>query len=133
MNSRSFCKVILMVSAGLFLMSCASMPMTKGQAWLDSKKDNPTINVSGAWASTEWGSSTFKQEGKNVSGVLGDYPAKGVVSGDTLYLLMYSGSKVDYSAELKALDNNTLKGSYSKYSIVEQADSKRPINLKRLD
>lgn len=109
--------------------------MTKGQTWLDSKKDNPTINVSGSWISPEWGSARFKQENRNVSGALGDYPVKGVVSGDTLYLLMYSGSKVDYSAELKALDNNTLKGSYSKYSIVEheQAEYKKPINLKRLD
>jgi hypothetical protein len=109
------------------------MAMTKGQTWLDSKKDNPAINVSGTWTSPEWGSARLKQEDRNVSGALGDYPVKGVVSGDTLYLLMYSGSKVDYSAELKALDNNTLKGSYAKYSIVEQADYKKPINLKRLD
>ncbi len=132
MNSRSFCKAILLISCGLFLVSCG-VAMTKGQTWLDSKKDNPSINVTGSWTSPEWGSARFKQEGRDVSGALGDYPVKGVVSGDTLYLLMYSGSKVDYSAELKALDNNTFKGSYSKYSIVEQADYKKPINLKRLD
>ncbi len=132
MNSRSFCKVILLVSCGLFLVSCG-MAMTKGQTWLDSKKDNPTINVSGSWTSPEWGAARFTQVDRNVSGALGDYPVKGVVSGDTLYLLMFSGSKVDYSAELKALDKNTLKGSYSKYSIVEQSDQKKPIDLKRLD
>ncbi len=107
--------------------------MTKGQSWLDSKKDNPQINVTGTWTSPEWGTGRFKQENRNVEGVLGDYPVKGAVSGVTLYLLMYSGSKVDYSAELQALDSNTFKGFYSKYALVDEAEAgnKRPINLKR--
>ncbi len=132
MNSRDFCKAILLISCGLLLVSCG-VAMTKGQTWLDTKKDNPTINVTGSWTSPEWGSARLKQDGRDVSGALGDYPVTGVVSGDSLYLIMYSGKSIDYSAELKAVDNNTLKGSYSKYSIVEQADYKHPINLKRLD
>ncbi len=135
MNSRTGSgKVVLMISLGLFLMSCG-VPMTKGQNWLDTKTDNPAINISGTWTSPEWGTARFKQEGREVSGALGDYPAKGVVSGNTVYLLMYSGSKADYSAELKASDSNTLTGSYSKYSIVEQAETaaKRPVNLKRVN
>ena len=107
--------------------------MTKGQNWLDSKNDNPEINVSGTWNSPEWGIGRFKQEGRNVEGVLGDYPAKGVVSGNTVYLLMYSGDKVHYSAELKASDNDNFQGFYSKYSIVDQTESKRKVNLKRVN
>jgi hypothetical protein len=106
--------------------------MTKGQSWLDSKKDNPQINVTGTWTSPEWGTGRFKQENRNVEGVLGDYPVKGAVSGVTLYLLMYSGSKVDYSAELQALDNNTFKGYYSKYAIIDKETNKRQIDLKRV-
>jgi hypothetical protein len=133
MNSTThFFKVILVVGFGLFLISCG-VAMTKGQIWLDSKRDNPEVNVSGTWSSPEWGLARFKQENRNVEGVLGDYPAKGVVSGYTLYLLMYSGDKAHYSAELKALDNNTFKGSYSKYSLVDETKSKKPINLKRMN
>jgi hypothetical protein len=135
MNSRTgFCKVVLVISFGLFLMSCGGMAMTKGQNWLDSKKNNPDINVSGTWTSPEWGTARFKQENRNVDGVLGDYPVKGVVSGVSIYLLMYSGSKVDYSAELQALDNNTFKGIYSKYATVDEAETtnKRQMNLKRV-
>ena len=133
MNSRTgFCKVILVIGLGLFLMSCG-VPMTKGQNWLDSKKDNPEINVAGTWTSPEWGTGRFKQEGGTVEGVLGDYPVKGVVSGNTLYLLMYSGNKADYSAELKALGNDNFQGFYSKYSIVDESESKRKVNLKRVN
>ena len=132
MNSRTgFCKVILMIGFGLFLVSCG-VAMTKGRTWLDSKKDNPEINISGTWASPEWGTARFKQENRNVEGILGDYPVKGVVSGNTIYLLMYSGNKVDYSAELKLSEDNTFKGFYSKYAIVDESEtaSKRKMSLK---
>jgi hypothetical protein len=72
------------------------------------------------WTSPEWGAATFKQEGKDITGVLGDYPVRGVVSGDRIYLLMYYDDKVDYFAELKASDNKTFKGFYSKYRIIDE-------------
>jgi hypothetical protein len=111
--------------------------MVKGEKWLDSKKDQPEMNISGTWVSPEWGAATFKQEGREISGTLGDYPAKGVVSGSSIYLLMYSGDKVDYFAELKAMDKNTFQGSYSKYERVDEIRQKdpnllKPINLKRV-
>ena len=83
--------------------------MTEGRRWLDSKKGAPEMNVSGVWICPEWGEANFKQEERNVTGMLGDYPIKGVVSGNSIYLLMYSGARVDYSAKLKASDENTLK------------------------
>ena len=135
MNSRTcFCRGVLVISLGALLMSCAGVPMTRGQNWLDSKKNNPQINVTGTWTSPEWGTARLKQENRNVEGVLGDYPVKGVVSGVSIYLLMYSGSKADYSAELQALDNNSLKGVYSKYALVDEAEAgnKRQIDLKRV-
>jgi hypothetical protein len=69
--------------------------------------------------------------------MLGDYPAKGVVSGSSIYLLMYSGDRVDYFAELKAVDGNTFQGFYSKYYIPDELKGTdrdafiRPMNLKR--
>jgi hypothetical protein len=126
----------VVICLGLFLVSCATA-MVKGEKWLDSKKDQPEMNISGTWVSPEWGAATFKQEGREISGTLGDYPAKGVVSGSSIYLLMYSGDKVDYFAELKAMDKNTFQGSYSKYEAVDEIRQKapnllKPINLKRV-
>jgi hypothetical protein len=94
--------------------------MIKGERWLYSKKGNPEINISGKWVSQEWGKATFKQENKDVKGALGEYPVKGVVSGTTVYLMMYWGEKLYFTAELKASDYNTLKGVYVKYAIVDE-------------
>ena len=41
-------KAILVVSISLFFISCG-VPMTKGEEWLYSKKENPEINISGTW------------------------------------------------------------------------------------
>ena len=137
MNSRTdFGKIIVVICLGLFLVSCGTA-MVKGEKWLDSKKDKPEINISGTWTSPEWGAAIFKQEEREITGMLGDYPAKGVVSGSSIYLLMYSGDSVHYFAELKAVDKNTFQGSFSKYYIIDELKGKdrdfiRPMNLKRL-
>jgi len=137
MNARThFLGIVLIISSALFLQACG-VSMTKGENWLASKTDKPAMDVSGAWSSPEWGIANLKQEGKNITGMLGDYPLKGVVSGDDLYLLMYSGDKVHYFAELKATDKNTFKGLYSeKYGIFDEAKNapalKRPMSLTRV-
>lgn len=96
--------------------------MIKGENWLASKTAKPDMDVSGTWYSPEWGDAKFKQEGKNITGTIGDYPVKGVVGGNDLYLVMYSGDKIHYFAELKAADKNTLKGLYSeKYGAIDEA------------
>ena len=104
--------------------------MIKGDNWLASKTAKPDMDVSGVWSSPEWGSANFKQEGRNITGTLGDYPVKGVVSGNDLYLLMYSGDKIHYFAELKTVDKKTFKGLYSeKYGPFDEA--KKAPELKR--
>jgi len=134
MNSRTrFFWIVLIVSSALFLQSCG-VPMTKGEFWLASKTVKPEMNVSGTWSSPEWGDAILKQEGRDITGTLGDYPVKGVASGNALYLMMYSGDKVHYFAELRAADKNTFKGLYSeKYGIIDEAKNapvlKRPIGL----
>lgn len=111
--------------------------MVKVEKWLDSKQGKPEINIAGTWTSPERGVAMFKQNEREITGTLGDYPVKGVVSGSSIYLLMYSNNKADYSAELKAVDNNTFQGSYSKYYIIDELQGKdrefiKPANLKRI-
>ena len=121
MNSKKrFFGIALVVTSALFLLSCVGTTVTQGENWLASKTDKPEMDVSGTWTSPEWGVATFKQDGKNVTGMLGDYPARGVVSGNVLYLMMYAGEKADYFAELKATDLNTFNGVYSKYKPVDE-------------
>ena len=110
MNSKNDCfKTILVICFGFFLVSCQlGISMVEGTKWLDSKNDRPEINIAGAWAAEDWGAATFRQEGKDITGVLGDYPVKGVVSGTSVYLLMYNKDRAEYFAELKASDDKTL-------------------------
>ena len=137
MNSKTdFGKIIVVLCLGLFLVSCGSA-MVQGEKWLDSKKDKPEINISGIWTSPEWGVAMFKQKEREITGMLGDYPAKGVVSGSSIYLLMYSQDSVDYSADLKSSDNETFKGFYSKYGIIDEVIkdpgyTTRPMSLKKM-
>jgi hypothetical protein len=137
MNSKfGLGKGIVVICLGLFLVSCATS-MKKGEIWLESQKDKPEINISGKWISPEWGEATFKQEGREITGTLGDYPAKGVVSGSGLYLLMYSGNTVDYYAELKAANKDAFEGIYSKWFTIDELKkmdpkSLKPLNLKRV-
>jgi hypothetical protein len=110
--------------------------MTKGEKWLESKTAKPEINIAGTWACPEWGIAMFKQEERQITGMLGDYPVKGVVSGNSIYLLMYSDERVDYFAELKASDMNIFKGFYSKYytfdELRDRPDFIRPMKLQRI-
>lgn len=134
MNSRTrFLWIVLILSLAFCLQACG-VSMIKGENWLASKTDKTEMNVSGSWMSPEWGDAKLIQQGRNIAGTLGDYPVKGTVSGNDLYLLMYSGDKIHYFAELKAADNNTFKGLYSeKYGTFDEAKNapvlKRPMSL----
>lgn len=137
MNSKTcFLGIVLIMSAALFLQSCGGN-MAKGENWLASKTDKPEMNVSGTWLSPEWGDATLKQEGKEITGMLGDYPVRGVASGNGLYLMMYSGDKAHYYAELKATDKSTFKGLYSaKYEVIDETSKApkltRPMSLTKV-
>ena len=129
MNSRNgYFRIILVICFGFFLASC-TVPMIEGQKWLDLRNDRPEINISGVWTSPEWGIGIFKQDGRNITGMLGDYPIKGVVSGSSIYLLMYHKDSVYYFAELNTVDSNTFNGFYSiKYATLDQ--NKKPMSIR---
>ncbi len=137
MNSRIRSFGVALIVCSVFCLQACGVPMTKGEFWLASKTDKPETDVSGTWYSPEWGEATLKQEGKDITGTLGDYPVKGVASGNGLYLMMYSGDKVHYFAELRATDKNTFKELYSeKYGVIDEAKNapalKRPISLTKV-
>ena len=134
-KTRFFCIALIMASA-LFLLSCGTTTVIQGENWLASKTDKPEMDVSGTWSSPEWGASILKQEENRITGMLGDYPVKGVASGKGLYLMMYSGDSVHYFAELMATDKNIFKGLYSaKYSTIDEVKNAptvtRPMSLTR--
>jgi hypothetical protein len=128
MNSRArLFGIALIAISTLFILSCGGT-MTKGENWLASKTDKPEVNVSGKWSSPEWGEASLQQEGNRITGMLGDYPVKGVVSGKVLYLMMYSGDRVHYFAELTVTDENTLNGLYSsKYATIDESKKAPPL------
>ena len=120
MNSMKYFNEIVMLSLFFFILACAES-LHRCDQWLASKTDEPTINIAGQWFSPEWGIAILKQEGRAVSGIIGDYPVKGVVSGDTIYLLMYAGEKVDYTAKLEASGTNIFTGLYSAKHNIDEA------------
>lgn len=130
------------------LTSCSSALKQKDvNAWLISKAGNEKamINVSGSWedinkddmsfhpwpAYSGWDKGTFEQTGKDVTGMLGSYMIQGIVSGDTLIMVMMYGGTPYYMAKLKQ-KNNKLSGEY--YSSKDkELESPFPMTLKKVE
>ena len=115
--------LLLIVCVCLFfvLPGCRhNVSMIQGQQWLDTKKESAGTNITGKWYSQEWGESVLKQTDREVIGTIGDHYAKGVVSGNTLYLTMYmlGNEIVNYFADLKLQSDGSFKGYYTKYEII---------------
>jgi hypothetical protein len=86
---------------------------TATAGWLDAHAGQPAINVAGQWHSDDWGDALFKQKGNRVTGILGDRPIGGVLSGRTLYLAITDDGWTDYTAVLEPRGPRTLAGQYS--------------------
>ncbi len=75
------------------------------------------IDVTGRWHDVQgsgfftWGEGYLRQEQGKVSGAIGDYDIKGVVSGKIVYLVFLSKGHVFYSARLEMFQD-LLTGSY---------------------
>lgn len=100
----------------------------RGDAWLSDQMDPPTVDVSGTYRSKDWGRSFLAQSGRDVQGHIGDYPAKGIVSGDKVFLLVSEGGWYYYSAVLQMTHPGLLVGSYSR-SIPYRRDFRRDMEL----
>ena len=86
----------------------------------------PTIDVTGKWHDAQgsgfsgWGEGYLHQKQNKVSGAIGGYDIKGVVSGKTFYLVLLSAGTVHYTARLelsKEVLIGDFFGDYSEQSI----------------
>ena len=99
-----------------------------GNAWLSDQMLPAEINISGSYRSRDWGPSFFSQNGREIRGHLGDYPVKGVVSGNKAYMvLMYDGWYY-YSVVLEMPNPGLLVGYFSR-GVPYRRDARRDIEL----
>lgn len=123
--------LILLVVPVFFIMSCASaMKATDIDSWLSGKAAGQaaSVNVTGTWKDSlnesdsfmSWGQGEWLQTGNNVTGNISTYVIKGIVSGKTVYLVLYNGEAVDYTAKLELRNNDELYGNYYKSRDIQQ-------------
>ena len=108
-------KILFACMLVLTLLACHRLSRDESNAWLVQKTGRVTVNMTGNWNaggvwSGGWGGATFVQEGRRFSGTMGMYYVDGVVSGNNLYLALYSGNKVYYTARLKKNGKNSYIG-----------------------
>lgn len=135
-------KCIKILSACLLVLAISACSLTRKDtnAWLDEKNGPANVNLTGDWDaggvwSGGWGKGTFVQEGKRFSGTLGLYYAEGVVSGDDIYMVIYSGKKVYYTALLKKVGNGHYMGKVASKTIIDSPEARNAtgyvISMKR--
>jgi len=102
---------------GLLGLACAP-GLTKGQvvSWMDAKAGTPDLEVAGSWESPNsyllggWGSGTWIQKGSLVSGTLGPYNIEGRVVGKKVYLAIFNGERIYFTAILEPTKEGGLGG-----------------------
>lgn len=104
--------------------------LAAGEQWLGSFSQPAALNVTGTWASLEWGEGSLKQSRRQVTGTLGHYAVRGVVSGGKIYLQFLSDNWVYYSAVLERTPAGVLSGHYSEGTSFDPKEQE-PITLKR--
>jgi hypothetical protein len=125
---RSFSIVFLTLSL-IFVISCAHAVLNQNEIdpWLNAISGGkpPEIDITGKWYDAQgstffgWGEGYLRQEQNKISGAIGNYNIKGVVSGKTVYLVFLYGGKVYYTARLEMFQD-LLTGNYFKASDKDQ-------------
>jgi hypothetical protein len=97
-------------------------------SWLTiSGGEPPKIDVTGKWHDAlasgffGWGEGYLRQEQNKVSGAIGAYDIKGVVSGKIVYLIFLYHGTVYYAARLE-MSQDVLIGNYFKGNDREQTE-----------
>lgn len=101
------------------------------QRWLDEHGRAASIGVSGTWYSDEWGGARLSQSGRTVTGSMGNYSVRGVISGPHAYLLLHSNGWVYYTAIIGRPSHDVLSGFYSS-SVPFDVMDQRPLELRRV-
>jgi len=125
---KSFLTVVFALSL-IFVFSCIHrvLKQTEIDPWLNtiSGDKTPELDITGKWHDEQgniffgWGEGYLRQEGNKISGAIGNYNMKGVVSGKTVYLVFLSAGKVYYTARLEMFQG-VLTGNYFKANDKEQ-------------
>ena len=105
----------------------AAQKQNEIDAWLNkiSGSKSPEIDITGRWQDAQgsgmltWGEGHLRQEKAKVSGAMGSYHIKGVVSGKIVYLVFLYKDAVYYTARLE-LFQGLLTGNYFKGKDREQ-------------
>ena len=119
--------IVIIAFSLLSLVSCASLEIKQDEidSWLISiSGDSPSkIDVAGDWRDpdsisvkslkfTGWGDGYIRQNQNKLKGAIGGYNVKGIVSGEIVYLVFYTGGIVYYTARLEVIDDGELAGEY---------------------
>jgi hypothetical protein len=102
-----------------------------GDNWLSDQSEPAAINVDGNWTSNDWGHASFSQNGRKITGTIGGYTVRGVVSGARAYLLIAQGDWYYYSAVLDLQRPGLLTGRFSR-AIPFVNSVGRPMRLEQL-
>jgi hypothetical protein len=110
---------LLLALSLILVISCAALKQEEIDPWLNtiSGSKQPEIDVTGRWHDTQgdtffaWGEGFLRQEGNMVSGIIGNYTVKGIVSGKTVYLVFTYRKDIHYTARLESFQD-LLTGDY---------------------
>ncbi len=122
--------IAVLALAGCNLKEKYAKNNAAADGWTNQRTAPAQINVTGNWKSDAWGKAEFTQKGREVTGKLGDYKIRGVVSGYRVYLLAHEDGWVYYTIVLKRQTSNALEGSYSS-SVPYLATDEKDIYLRR--
>ncbi len=135
---RSF-TIIFLIFSLIFVISCTWGELKQNQVdpWLNAMSggEPPQLNITGRWHDAEedmfgWGEGDLRQEQDKISGTIGDYNVKGVVSGKIVYLVFLHHDRVYYTSRLE-MSRDLLIGKY-----FDGRDKKQkkgyPTSLKRI-
>ena len=134
-------KILAVCLLVLAITGCNRLSREKSSEWLGQKSGQVNVSMTGKWSSGGvwsggWGDANFIQEGRRFSGTLGLYYVDGTVSGDNLYLVLYSGKKVYYTARLKKNAEGFYIGKAVYRVIIDQPEAEKAesyvISLKKI-
>ena len=132
---KSFLTVFLALSL-IFVVSCRyrllALKPDQVDAWLTtvSGGEAPQIDITGKWHDPQaWGEGYLRQEQNKITGIIGSYNIKGIVSGKIVYLVFLYSGYVYYTARLE-MYQDILTGNYFK-AIDKKQKRGYPVSLEK--
>lgn len=132
MKNLSLLVVLVLGLAGCNLKEKYARNNAAADSWLAANRGAAGTNITGAWEAHDsgWGSIRFEQSGSRITGAMGNYSVRGVVSGSRVFLTLHSDGWVYYTATLRK-SGTLLTGFYSS-SVPFIADDQSALTLRWL-